>query len=335
MYPPPFSQPGRSPRMTRARISRPLMAAARAVSVSRPRARALSAGRARWVLALLLPLMAASRTVRADDFVQLDLTDCAGARADEIARLVRLEPAAHGGELSAELRCSAERALISVRDPRRHAPLQLSLPLEGTQREARARFLALAIAELLATSRLEIESPSSTAEAHPRPYAVWVGAGAMRAFAPALFAPTLQLAAARSFDLFTLLADVDVDWAGATRAAAAISARALSLAIGPGLQLTAAAWTWQLALAVRAGAAWLRAQPQSAGIAGHTLSGAWFAPEAQSTLAFALSARVRVRLALQLGYVASPLRGLDADGGRLLELRGVRAAVLCGVGLAL
>lgn len=308
MYAPQFSQPGRSARMTRAWTAR--------------------------VVWLLLPLMAASVPVRADDFVRLDLADCAGARADEIARLVRLEPAARGAELSAELRCSDERALISVRDPRRRAPLQLSVPLEGTQREARARFLALAIAELLATSRLEVEPPSA-AEAQVRPYALWLGAGAMRGFAPALLAPTLQLAAARGFGLFALLADVELDWAGTTRAAAAISARSLSLALGPGLQLTAAAWTWQLALAVRAGAAWLRAQPQANGISGHTLSGGWFAPEAQSMLAFAISPLVRVRLALQLGYVASPLRGLDADGGRLLELRGVRAAVLCGVGVTL
>jgi hypothetical protein len=309
----------------------------------------------RSLLALAcLSLMAATSAARADDGVKLDLTDCAGARAQDIAQLVRLEPSARAADLSAELRCSEERASITVRDPRRRAPLQLSLPLAGTQREARARLLALAIAELLATSRLEIEPraspppppaaeaeprasspPPPAAEAEPRPYSLWLGAGVTRAFAPALFAPTLQLAAARRFGPLTWLADLDLDWAATARSDANITARALSLAAGAGVSLRAAPWTWEVALAARGGVVWLRGEPRSADMSGLTLSAAWLAPEFQSALALALSPQLRLRLACQLGYVVTPVRGLDADGGSLLELRGVRVALVLGVGLAL
>src|SRR4051812_19340037 len=96
--------------------------------------------------------------------VQLSIPDCEGISGEEIAKLVRLELAAQHTPASdavsdagtrAAVSCSAERATITVVDPRRTSPLVLELALDATPPEARARFLALAVAELIATSRLE------------------------------------------------------------------------------------------------------------------------------------------------------------------------------------
>ena len=99
--------------------------------------------------------------------MRLSIPDCEGASGAEIAKLVGLELApglatvlddASPATLHATLQCADGRALITVVDPARAQPLELSLSLVETHSEARERFLALAIAELIATSRLERSS---------------------------------------------------------------------------------------------------------------------------------------------------------------------------------
>jgi hypothetical protein len=277
--------------------------------------------------------------------VRLVIPDCENASGAEIAKLVGLELAPKltvalddsPATLRATLRCADGRAFITVEDALRPTPLTLNLSLADTRSEARARLLALAIAELIATSRLEQSSGQKpaqpAAEKPPRaaPLALWLGAGALRAFEPASWLPALALGAADSFGLLALSADLQFAWGEQNGSEALVRMRLLSLSFAPALHLTAGRVDGSLGLGLRAGYAWLLATPHQAGLTGRQFSGVFAAPALQGALQFRLSDAWRARLAAELGYVVAPLRGLDADGGTLLELSGLYASALLAV----
>jgi hypothetical protein len=278
--------------------------------------------------------------------VRLSVPDCENASGAEIAKLVGLELApkltvvlddSQPATLSARLRCADARAFITVEDAARATPLTLSLSLADTRSEARARLLALAIAELIATSRLEQSSaqkPAAVAAAKPAreaPLTLWLGAGALRAFQPASWLPTLALGAADSFGRLALSADLEFAWGEQSGSEALVQMRLLSLSLAPALQLTAGRVDASVGVGLRAGYAWLLATPRQTGLTGRQFSGVFAAPALQGALQFRLSEAWRARLAAELGYVVAPLRGLNADGATLLELSGLYASGLLAV----
>jgi hypothetical protein len=283
--------------------------------------------------------------------VRLSIPDCENVAASQIVKLVALELApqitiAHGeaevAALTATLECTDGRAVITVQDARRSEPLQLVLPLADTRREARPRLLALAIAELIATSRLEPGATPARAPPPPpiapppeRPLSLGLGAGIVYAFEPALWSPSLQIAAAYSLGSFQLQADIAFDWGSHSAAQANLDTQAVSLALAPGLRLIGGDLSWHAGLGLRGGVVWLAATPIADDLTGRTVSGFFLEPLAWTALQLRLSELVYVRLAFELGYVAQTVRGLDADDVALLELRGVRAASWLGAGIRL
>jgi hypothetical protein len=305
-------------------------------------------------LALAALALFCARAAAQEEQVRLSIPDCEGASGAEIAKLVGLELApglatvlddASPATLHATLRCADGRALITVVDPVRAQPLELNLSLVETRSEARARFLALAIAELIATSRLErasahkppppdvVKPPDEAPDETPRevPLMFWLGAGVLRAFEPASWLPVLALGAADSFGRFALTGELNFAWGTQQQSEALIQMRIASLSLAPAVQWSAGRFAGHVAVGLRAGYAWLSATPRQAGFAGEHLSGVFIAPVVQGALQWRVSDAWRARLGLELGYVATPLRGLDADGAPLIELRGLFVAGLLGV----
>jgi hypothetical protein len=292
--------------------------------------------------------------------VQLSIPDCEGIPGTEIAKLVALELAPRHTTLSARpqgaptrasVRCMAAHATITVEDPRRPSPLVLELALTETASEARPRFLALAVAELIATSRLEYVDalavrqppspppPAPPAEPSSPPpssdrFAIFLEAGATRAFEPALFAPAIAAGLARGFAPFALIGDVVYERGQTRTLDAAVTAQSLSLSLAPAWQISARRLTLSLALGLRGGYAWLAGTPRRPGLVGRELSGIFLAPISDASLQLGLTHHWAARLALELGYVIKPVRGLDADQGTLLELRGLRLALALGMAFA-
>jgi hypothetical protein len=276
----------------------------------------------------------------------LSIPDCEGISGAEIAKLVALELAphfalAHESELRAAMRCSGARAEIRVDDARRPEPLVLELSLSDARPEARPRLLALAMAELIATSRLEQpparepqsapDSPPSAAGSERVGSELWLGAGVARELHPAAWTPAFALGAAHSFGLLQLAGDIGFDFSNRRTAAADLSAHALSLALLPGLRLSLHPLGVSLGAGVRAGWAWLGASPRTSELKGGSVSGLFLAPIVQLAGQWSLSTHWRVRLAFELGYITKPVRGLDADSVRLLELSAWRSTGMLGV----
>ena len=300
--------------------------------------------------------MALSQVAAAQDVVRLSIPDCEGAASSEIVKLVSLELApqvtialddAESVQLTASLRCTDGRAVISVQDARRTEPLQLVLPLADTRREARPRLLALAIAELIATSRLEPGAtppppppppeppPPEEPETPERPLSVGIGAGVVRAFEPVLWSPSLQLAAAYSFGSLELQADLAFDWTSGSTLLAELGATAISLNLAPGLRVIAGQLAWHVGVGLRTGVAWLTAEPRSGELSGKTLSGVFLTPLVWTALRLHLTQRVYLRLALELGYITKNVIGQEEDEATaLFELRGFRAGSWLGAGIS-
>jgi len=248
------------------------------------------------------------------------------------ARGLRVAGASERARVHAALQCSGELAQLTVTDDRRATPLELQLSLHDTPSEARARYLALAMAELIATS--ELERPTRQREPQPAvdPWrgALWLAGGAMLGYAPRLFAPELQAGAAVGFKRFSLQLDADFARGARSVPAARVRTELLSIALAPGLRLVDGALSWDLAAGVRVGVAKLSADATQRDEAGRALSGVWLAPLLQTALALRVMAHWRVQVALEVDYIAKPMRGFASDGSTLIALRGVRAGLLLG-----
>jgi hypothetical protein len=291
-----------------------------------------------WLAVCLLPC---TRTAADDsESVQLSIPDCADASGAQIAQLVALELAsrenlrldASGAGLRASLRCSGDSAVINVRDPLRAEPLVLEMQLAQTRREARPRLLALAIAELIATSRLE-HAPQAAPPAEPPEPALsaWLAAGLSRSYEPQLWSGALAAGAAHSFGLISLAAELGFDWTSNRTSAAEVRARALSLAVAPSLRVLRGELEWSVGLGLRAGYVWLQGSPRLPGFSGGSVSGAFVSPLVETAVQYHLTRRFALRASIELGYVVLPVRGLDADRIQLLEQSGVRATALLGL----
>lgn len=296
--------------------------------------------------------------------VQLRIADCGEVSGQQIEKLVELELRSRenlsleldgsGAGLRASLACSGDAAVITVEDPTRGAPLVLEMQLAQTRLEARPRLLALAIAELIATSRLEHvpvaaaanedekndgaersreEEPSD--EADRARVSVWLAGGLASEFQPRHWAGIFAAGASFSVARFSVDAELGFEGATETSSQANVRARAASLALAPSFALVRDACEWRIGIGARASYAWLQAVAREAALRAGTVSGVVIEPFVTTTLVAPIASTWFVRVALDLGYVAKPLRGVDADDRSVLEVKGIRAAVLLGLGLHL
>jgi hypothetical protein len=286
--------------------------------------------------------------------VRLSIPDCADLSGAQIRKLVALELASRenieledsDAGLQASLVCDGEHAVIRVSDPSRAEPLVLEMQLAQTRREARPRLLALAIAELIATSRLEhtpkptpvvtqVESAPETLDEHASAFTLWLGGGVVSEYEPRSWPATIAAGAMYSFGPIALGAELGFDWSSVSETAVSVRARAATLALAPSLWLVRAAVDWSVSLGVRLGYAWLEATSRSTELTAGTVSNAFLAPLASTALRWHFAAPWYLRVSLELSYVLTPVRGLDADRQPLLELKGARAAGILAIGLEL
>lgn len=301
--------------------------------------------------------VARAQPTAAVDAIRLELAGCEGVSGARVRELVALEVAPRAvldpasedpAATHARLSCQAEVALIEVAERARGTPLRLEISLGELASSARPRSLALAVAELIATSRLQQPKPAPAAEGEtprepPRTAAVaseptrvgaqlWLAAGAARVAQPSMIGPLGALGVVVYWDSLALSADLRVEHARMTRDAADFVLDAGSLALAPAWRMHASELSLMVGAGLRVGLANLRGSPRSPALAGESIHGFWLAPCLQ------LSAQVRIvhRWALRLGvegaYVTRALSGLDASGAPALELRGLSLAAHLGLG---
>ena len=286
--------------------------------------------------------------------VRLDVPDCLGVSGDEVRRLVALElaprlrvDAGDGATAIVGSVTCGERVQIVIDDPERASPLQLSLDLASAPEPARARLLALSIAELIATSRLE-RSPelerareadaaasSEPASEPARAWRVWLGPGLSRLGSPALTLLGIEGGASYTLGPVVMLAELQARWGDADTLAAEVGVQTYSAALLLSPRLSLGAFDFTAAPGARLGHARLVGRPERAELRGEALSGVWFGPLIGAAVQYRFTTWAAARAAFELGYVARPVRGLDEQSRRLLELDGAWASASLGAALLL
>ena len=291
--------------------------------------------------------------------VVLDSDQCSSVARDELRELVALELApravktpselpAGGSVTSAELRCSATRARLVVRDAARRQQQELALELTQIDPPARARLIALALAELIATVEMEPLAPARPAEppkpAHsPSPRGAhsswWLGAGLTREGRPRILAPSLQSGLALSLAALplALFSELQLQRGERTISAGRVTAWTVSGSLGLAGQLHAGPSDLTLGLGLRLGYAELvgKTGAASATLSAHNVSGLLWGPTLGASAVLPLYARWGVRAGVDLTWLARGVRGTDSGGGTAFQLDGLLVHATLGVSLRL
>lgn len=274
----------------------------------------------RSVLSSLMLFAACARAHAQSVSVQ----DCDALDSAEVRRLLALELGTQAEAAPIALRCQGLQVKIALQ-PAAAAPLRLDVDLRDTRSEARARVLALAIAELVETGRLEPAPPPAPAASDPAlRLGVSLAAGVARVLQPSATGPLFALGASGRRGALSLDADVALELASVTVEQAEVHARLASVSLAPGWHVASERLDLGLELGLRGAHLQLTAAARTTGLRGTTFSGATILPLARATLGVRLSRTLAARLGVEGAYVARPLSGLDADAQRLIALRGLR-----------
>ena len=304
------------------------------------------------VLALLL----CCRGVQAQssDAIRLELDDCEEVPGTTVHELVVLEVAprrvlelgsTEPAATRAELTCEGGVAAIVVEEAGRSAPLRLEVLLSDLARSARPRALALAVAELIATSRLQRQPPVAAvvepgetsnetlvlSEPTRSGAALWLAAGAARVAEPSMLGPTASLGVLGYWGALAISADLRVERAQRTQSVADLGLVAGSLALAPAWRLHASSADLLIGAGARVGFASLRGESRDPGLAGQSVTGLWFGPSAQVAVHVRLARRWALRVGVEAAYLTRTVRGVGANREPVLELRGLSLAALLGV----
>jgi hypothetical protein len=296
--------------------------------------------------------------------VLVTVPDCLGAPGRAVKDLVALElaprmrviDASTEPVLSGSVRCAEDAPLVvlTVSDPARAEPLHVELDLAAAAPLARARLLALTLAELITTSQLEQPPPSSAppappsdAGAQPEPdqpaglrsssaLQLWLAPALSIAGAPATALLGADLGAAYALGPVLVVLDVEARFGQSDRTASEVSLRAFSAGAalmplwidGRGAQLSAGA-------GFRIGHIAMTGSSSNDAVAADQLSGVWLGPALLAALQLPLAGPSALRLALEGGYVARPVVGLDERGAERMVLRGPWLSASVGFALEL
>lgn len=292
---------------------------------------------------------AAQPTLRA---VVLDSRGCAEIPQQELRDLVALELSprplfgpggvARGARASfARLACNGTRAELRVDDPERGASQQLELDLAETMASARTRLVALALSELIAT--LEMEREDAVAQPEPAvpvakaptaggAYAAttergraWLGLGFSRAGQPALWGVAMHGGGRWQLGALPLAAQLDLRGTRAQRGLSEgqVSAWTLAGSVALAAVLRRSWLEAALAAGLSLGYGWLRgSSASSVEVAGNLVRAPWWGPSLEGSVLVPVRRRWGIRAALELGYVAKPVRGLDSTGQPAYALEG-------------
>jgi hypothetical protein len=263
---------------------------------------------------------------------------CADSLVPEVERIARIELHSGlsgsneaGASTRIELGCEGLDAKITVDDPLTGKRVERTVSLAGVPEADRARLLALAIAELVRSSWIELELAPRPILPVAKPDAVtleqreqarslavngrrvpWHGYAAVDGlFIPSVGRPILGASLGVQVELpWRLYFDGGVSaWDGVTeRATGAITIRQVALDPGVGFRLPVV----DVALAARVGWASLTGSPSVAGFRGDTTSGFVFGPLVAASAAIVGPLRVWLRA----GWLLQKERGLvsgDSD----------------------
>jgi hypothetical protein len=279
--------------------------------------------------------------------VHLDIDPCFGdaTATSELEHALRIElgdAVATGSTerddvLSATVRCDSGSLALHVDDPVTHRSLWRRLP-----RPAEPRLVALALVELIVASGTELgplpspppsRSPSSlpatpaaeptTAESPP-PAAIELAtasmlraqltAGAMRFSAGDQTLAGIGLrVSGTSRAPFGWMIDAQTHRASQTTMLGELSTDLLSLGAAAQLQLGAARTRLDLGVGARGGAVRVTGMPSGPAVQGSSFSAKWFGPLALANLTYALTEHVALDVAVECGYVVTPVRALAGD----------------------
>jgi len=260
------------------------------------------------------------------------------------ATLVESPPDAATTRVSAT--CDGALAELKVLDPTTGKSVERRVALAQAAPTARARLLALAIAELVAASWSELESNPRPAAPPAEPLAPFISREAARA---AIARPFVELAAVAdthvlasndwlfgggaraSFwisPVFLVRLDVLADYAELSRGAGTVAVTMPSLSAAFGASFTKGVLRPAITLGARAGYVWMNGVADNAGNVGSRERGTWFGPEAALELGVWPRARVHPVLALSAGAHVVGVKGTVSEG------RDVEATAIWG-GLSL
>jgi hypothetical protein len=272
--------------------------------------------------------------------VSIALVGCDAGLAREAQRIAAIELRAtlvdatpDGATTQITATCGATLADLRVIDPTTSKSVERRVALAQAAPTARARLLALAIAELVVASWSELESnpdpkapsavplaPVAAREAArgvvvPRPFELAAVADArVLASRDLVFGGGVRTALWISTPFF-LRVDVLAHYAELSRPSGTIALTMPSLSIALG---ASGAGEWlrpRISLGARAGYAWMSGVAASAATTGLHEQGAWLGPELALELAAWPHARVHPVLALSVGANVIGVRG-TVSGGR-------------------
>jgi len=284
----------------------------------------------------------AQQLVDGPPHVALEVAEqCLGASGARVKELVALELSprmrvvGQGDGLVGEVRCEAPAAVLEVREPERTEPLRVRLDLAAAAPEARERLLALALAELITTSQLEHtpKDPAPAAQPPAQPdepsqnaraplFELWVAPSLSLAGAPIASSWGGELGVAHALGPLILAADFQAHFGQNDRAASDVAMRLLSTSALLMVPLIDSGAQLAIGAGLRLGHATLFARSHRASLQAEDLSGVWLGPALRAALSLPLLAPARLRFALESGYLARAVVGLDEQGVDRMALRG-------------
>ncbi len=305
--------------------------------------------------------------------IHLNVEACLGVSAEETQRIAAIELRAevldateHANEMTRiDVQCEGDGASIQVFDPLTRKSLARAISLVSVAPSARARLLALAAAELVAASWIELESnPDPVLEpdmaAPPRGGRAAARAvirdriRASRPIAASSPPPRWQIDALvdtrwftvdpvallgvgvrASFDPYRTVGvevDVLVEHANSDQSLGAVSFDLASLGAALRLRKEMRPFLLHGGPGLRLGFARFAGSPYStASAVGHDVDGFWAGPIAAVGASYGTSQRLSLSLGLEGGYVFLPVRGI-VDGGPGLRADGLLLAANLGAG---
>jgi hypothetical protein len=272
--------------------------------------------------------------------VSIAVVDCDDALAREAQRIAAIElraalvdAAPDDATTQVTATCRDQSANLRVVDPTTGKSVERSVALSQAPSTARARLLALAIAELVAASWAELENnpePRAPAAAPLAPAAARAAARGVIAPMPIELAVVADAHFLASRDLipgggartkmwisptFFLRFDALVHYAELSREAGTIALTMPSMSGALGASFGAASLQPSVSLGARAGYAWMSGVPGSGATTGYREHGAWVGPELAVELSAWPRARVHPMLSLSVGAHVLGVRG-TVSGGR-------------------
>jgi len=314
-------------------------------------------------LAAILVANTAAAQPDARPTIALTVDACVAVDAADVKQLVEIElhtTVIDDGLTKVTTRCADKTVELTVVDPLTGKSLTRSIDVMAEPPKARARLLALAIAELVSASWTELETNPTPAVppagSPPSPAAKAAARDIVHERTPAFtVAPSQPLRAVAVLDRRAFLAKTawvtglgvrlgqdrgtfgwtaDMLASQGTRAATLgeVAIDVVSIALG-----ATAHYTWRnisarAALGARFGAARLSGVPRGEDVEGRSVRGPWGGPSAAASISIVPIKPLLVEASFETGYVVSPVHA-RVDGERQASVAGlwVGSAIALGV----